>query len=177
MSASTVRKQDRLTQKLWLRHLGGGLSKHKWAVDKGGRGGGGGRRLGSLLKYGGRGSCWEERRRLNGIQYGTQPVTCKRGDRGRGDTPAYTMVRGFQWGSKKCDLIQVSSSHEVISCNTLGVRGYCGHICSMCRAKCGRKNIAQGLEWAQNSPGLDEVWKSRGLYWTSRVHSKWMVFP
>lgn len=55
MQASAVRKQDRLTQKLWLwlRQLGGGLSKHKWAVDKG-RGGG---RLGGLLKYGGGGSC------------------------------------------------------------------------------------------------------------------------
>lgn len=55
VQASAVRKQDRLTQKLWLwlRQLGGGLSKHKWAVDKGGGGG----RLGGLLKYGGGGSC------------------------------------------------------------------------------------------------------------------------
>ena len=95
VQASAVRKQDRLTQKLWLwlRQLGGGLSKHKWAVDKGGGGGG---RLSGLLKYGGGGSCWEERPRLNGIQYGTQPVTCKHGDRGRGKTTAYTRVWGFQ---------------------------------------------------------------------------------
>lgn len=59
VQASAVRKQDRLTRKLWLwlRQLGGGLSKHKWAVDKGGGGRRGGR-LGGLLKYGGGGgSC------------------------------------------------------------------------------------------------------------------------
>lgn len=91
MQPSAVRKQDRLTQKLWLwlRQLGGGLSKHKWAVDKGGGGGG---RLGGLLKYGRGGSCWEEGPRLNGIQYGTQPVTCKHGDRGWGKTTAYAMA-------------------------------------------------------------------------------------
>lgn len=79
---------NRLTQKLWLWlwQLGGGLSKHKWAVDKGvGGRGGGGRRLGSLFKYRGRGSSWEKWPRLNGIQYGTQPVTCKHGHRGCGN--------------------------------------------------------------------------------------------
>lgn len=99
VQASAARKLDTLTQKLWLwlRQLGGGLSKHKWAVDKGGGGGG---RLGGLLKYGGGGSCWEEGPRLNGIQYGTQPVTCKHGDRGGGKTTAYTMVWGFQRGDE-----------------------------------------------------------------------------
>lgn len=122
MQASAVRKQDRLTQKLWLwlRQLGGGLSKHKWAVDKGGGGGGG--RLGGLLKYGGGGSCWEEGPRLNGIQYGTQPVTCKHGDRGWGKTTAYATVWGFPkrgWGSFRVYLsksvIQSSSTTQQIS--------------------------------------------------------------
>lgn len=86
-SVDTVIQTDRLTRKLWLRlrHLGpGALSKHKWAVDKGGGG-----RLGGLLKYGGRGgrSSWrEEGPRLNGtIQYGSQPlVTCNNGREGEG---------------------------------------------------------------------------------------------
>lgn len=65
-----------------LRLLGKGLSKHKWAVDKG-RG-----RFGSLLKYG---RSWEERPRLNGIQYGTQPVTCNAED--NGSAVAYMILK------------------------------------------------------------------------------------
>lgn len=74
-STTTVKQRARLTQKLWLwlRLLGKGLSKYKRAVDKG-RG-----RFGGLLKYGG---SWEERPRLNGIQYGTQAVTCNVEDNG-----------------------------------------------------------------------------------------------
>lgn len=65
-----------------LRLLGKGLSKHKWAVDRG-RG-----RFGSLLKHG---RSWEERPRLNGIQYGTQPVTCNAED--NGSAVAYMILK------------------------------------------------------------------------------------
>lgn len=81
-STTTVKQRAGLTQKLWLwlRLLGKGLSKYKRAVDKG-RG-----RFGGLLKYGG---SWEERPRLNGIQYGTQAVTCNVED--NGNTIAFTV--------------------------------------------------------------------------------------
>lgn len=61
-------KADKLTLKLWLRLLEGkGLSEHKWTVDKG-RGS-----FCSLIKDG---RSWEIWPWLNGIQYGTQLVTC-----------------------------------------------------------------------------------------------------
>ena len=81
-----------LTQKLWfqLRRLGKGLSKHKWTGDKG-RGGrwGRGGRFGSLFKC--RGS-WEERSRLNRIQYGTQAVTCNMEDNGNTGAFSFTIL-------------------------------------------------------------------------------------